>query len=54
VYRFRAYAVGGEQPIQLDVQLPERVASVSFEGGQAKLNLTGGASIDLSDVRELQ
>ena len=44
----------GTAPTQLTVQLPERVASVSFEDGQTSLNLAGGDSVRLSEIRELQ
>ncbi len=54
IYGFRAYALSGGEPTQLDVELPERVTSVSFDGGEARLNLAGGASVRLSDIRELQ
>ena len=53
-YGFRAYAMGGEEPVQLGTDLPERVASVSFDGGEASLNLAGGATVRLSEIRELQ
>ncbi len=51
----KAYAMGEEGPVQLDVELPERVASVSFsEDGTTRLNLSGGTSVALSEIRELQ
>jgi flagellar basal-body rod modification protein FlgD len=53
-YRVKAYALGGDEPVELEVELPERVASVSFENGEAQLNLTGGATVSLGEVRELQ
>lgn len=54
VYGVRAFALTGDEPTQLTVQLPERVASVSFEDGQTSLNLAGGDSVRLSEIRELQ
>ncbi|MEQ8861284.1 MAG: flagellar hook assembly protein FlgD [Pseudomonadales bacterium] len=54
IYGFRAYALREGEPTQLEVELPERVASVSFDGGEARLNLAGGASVRLSEIRELQ
>lgn len=54
IYRVKAYAIDGEETAQLSVELPERVASVSFEEGTARLNLSGGSSVALSDIRELQ
>ena len=53
-YGVRAYAMTGEEPTQLSVELPEVVSSVSFDSGEATLNLAGGASVRLSEVRELQ
>ncbi len=53
-YGVNAYAVTEDGPIELEVELPERVASVSIEDGETLLNLTGGATVALSDVRELQ
>lgn len=54
VYRVNAFAIDGDETTQLDVELPERVASVSFDNGEARLNLAGGASVRLSEIKELQ
>jgi flagellar basal-body rod modification protein FlgD len=54
VYLVNAYAIDGDETSQLDVELPERVASVSFDNGEARLNLAGGASVRLSEIKELQ
>jgi len=54
VYQVQAFALNGDETAQLEVELPERVASVSFENGEARLNLAGGASVSLSDIKELQ
>ncbi len=53
-YRVNAYAMTGEEPTQLSVELPEVVSSISFGSEEATLNLAGGASVRLSEVRELQ
>lgn len=53
-YGFRAYSVNGDEAAQLAVELPEQVASVSLDEGETYLNLSGGATVRLSDIRELQ
>lgn len=53
-YRFKAYAMVEGETTELEVELPELVTSVSFADGQASLNLKGGATVALSDVRKLQ
>ncbi|MFW6093485.1 MAG: flagellar hook assembly protein FlgD [Pseudomonadota bacterium] len=53
-YGFKAYAATSDGPVELDVELPEQVVSVSIEQGQAMLNLAGGASVALSSIKELQ
>lgn len=53
-YGVKAYAMTEGEPTELEVELPERVVSVSFDEGQANLNLLGGAKVALSEVRELQ
>lgn len=55
IFAIRAYAMDGDGPVQLQVELPERVVSVSFaDNGTAQLNLSGGASVALNEIRELQ
>ncbi len=53
-YGVRAYAIGADDTAELEVELPEVVVSVSLQNGRADVNLVGGASVPLSDVREIQ
>lgn len=53
-YGIKAFTGSDEDVVALDVQLPERVASVSFDESGAHLNLSGGATVALSEIRELQ
>lgn len=53
-YGVRAYAMGLGDPVQLDVELPELVVSVSLSDQGAVVNLAGGETVPLSDIKEIQ
>jgi flagellar basal-body rod modification protein FlgD len=54
MYRVRAFAGTGEDAKQFDVQLPQQVVSVSLTGSELSLNLAGGATVPVSEVKEIQ
>lgn len=53
-YGVRAYAMGLGDPVQLDVELPELVVSVSLSERGATVNLAGGETVPLSEIKEIQ
>jgi len=53
-YGVRAYAMGLGDPVQLDVELPELVVSVSLSEEGATVNLAGGETVPLSQIKEIQ
>lgn len=54
VYRVRAYAAQGEAATEFAVDLPELVASVSLEPTGIQLNLAGGSTVPVTQVKEIQ
>ncbi|NJN50889.1 MAG: flagellar hook assembly protein FlgD [Gammaproteobacteria bacterium] len=54
VYRIRAYAAQGESTSEFSVDLPELVASVSLEATGIQLNLAGGSTVPVTEVKEIQ
>jgi flagellar basal-body rod modification protein FlgD len=54
VYKIRAYAQQGESSSEFTVDLPEVVASVSLEASGIQLNLAGGSTVPVTEVKEIQ
>ena len=54
VYRVRAYGGQGDATKEFRVDLPEVVASVSLEASGIQLNLAGGTSVPVTEVKEIQ
>lgn len=54
VYNIRAYSTGNGEPEELLVDLPEQVVSVTLNDTGAQLNLAGGGSVPVTDVKEIQ
>ena len=54
IYRVHAFAAinGESQPLTVD--LPEQVVSVSLDPNGIKLNLSGGSTVGLNEVKEIQ
>ena len=46
--------MGVGDPVQLGVELPELVVSVSLTEQGATVNLAGGETVPLSDIKEIQ
>jgi flagellar basal-body rod modification protein FlgD len=54
VYRVKAYANGSGSAKQFPVDLPEYVVSVSLGKDGMLLNLAGGSTVPVTDVKEIQ
>lgn len=54
IYGVRASSVVGGESVEQTVQLPERVVSVSLNGGVARVNLAGGTDVSVNEIREIQ
>jgi flagellar basal-body rod modification protein FlgD len=54
VYLVRAFATDGEGTKEFSVELPEVVASVSLGASGIELNLAGGSTVPVTEVREIQ
>ncbi len=54
IYGVRASSVLGGENVEQTVQLPERVVSVSLNGGVARVNLAGGTDVSVNEIREIQ
>jgi flagellar basal-body rod modification protein FlgD len=54
IYRVRAFASSDKDAKQFEVELPQKVVSVSLNGAELELNLAGGAMVPVSSVKEIQ
>lgn len=54
IYGVRASSLLSGENVEQTVQLPERVVSVSLNGGVARVNLAGGTDVSVNEIREIQ
>ena len=54
VYRVKAYSIGDNSTEGFAVDLPEYVVSVSLGKDGMQLNLAGGSTVPVADVKEIQ
>ncbi|MCR9278808.1 MAG: flagellar hook assembly protein FlgD [Pseudomonadaceae bacterium] len=54
IYGVRASSLLSGENVEQTVELPERVVSVSLNGGAARVNLAGGTDVSVNEIREIQ
>lgn len=54
IYQVRATSLIGDESVEQEVRLPERVVSVTLADDGARVNLAGGTDVSVTEISEIQ